>query len=137
MACRGSSTPVCRQSTGGRGACRLLVSFNHTITDDLAETCSSTGWFNKGHPSSKFLEFLHGGGALIGELDYNWKVSGSGLYIYPDWHTALVGEWVGGKMVSGVEGEDRGMQFVDKMPSFQVEITGKKKFHYDPGTETR
>ena len=83
------------------------------------------------------MHFLHGGGALIGGLDSNWTVSGSGLYIYPDWHTALVGEWEGGQMVSAKEGKDRGMQFVHKMPRFQVEIIGLKRFKYDPGTETR
>ena len=99
--------------------------------------CFPEGWFTAGQPSSDFLQFLHGGGALVGGLDPNWTVSGAGLYIYPDWHTALVGEWLGGRMVRGVEGEDKGMQFVDKMPSFKVEVTGRKIFQYDPGTETR
>ena len=64
-------------------------------------------------------------------------MSGAGLYLYPDWYTALVGEWEGGRMLRGAEGEDRGMQFLDWMPRFQVEVNGRKSFHYDPGTETR
>ena len=74
---------------------------------------------------------------MIGELSPSWSISGKGLYLYPDWHTALVGEWVEGRMVKGVEGKDTGMQFVNKMPRFQVQVIGSKKFQYDPGTETR
>ena len=102
-----------------------------------SEIVEFVGWFKQGHPVSYCIQFLWGGGAIMGELDTEWRIASSAVYIYPDWYTSLKGEWEKGLMMRAREGKVIKMNFVDRIPIFEVEITGHQIYSYDPPTSTR
>ena len=96
------------------------------------------GWFTKGNPSSEFLSLLHGGGGILGKIDSDLNITGDGIYVYPDWHTALVGKWENGEMVDAIEGEIDFLEFKNRIPNISsVKKFGRSSFYYDTSTETR
>jgi len=59
------------------------------------------GIHTNGKPTGTCWKIIEGGGCLVGVVDLEGKLSGPNLaYIYPDFTTALVGEFVDGDMVS-------------------------------------
>ena len=53
-------------------------------------------------PAGHCWSLVAGGGAVTGPVDSQGSLSGEGLaYIYPDFHTVLVGSFMDGVLVSG------------------------------------
>ena len=98
------------------------------------------GNYRAGLPSGVVWSRLRGGGWLVGPVDDHGEFSGANIaFLYPDFSTAILGEFQEGQLVRGKAARVSGLTFLEGVlwPQFRVSCEEGEEYRYWPSSSSQ